>query len=364
MKLFLISNMYPTQENPGYGVFVKNVCDGMEKYGIHTVYKAVIRGKSHGFAKVFNYLRFYKDIIINYFKKYDSIYVHVPTHSVPVLKLLGYLKKKPVVFNFHAEDLLYRENYGYISRLGHMSDKFCSQTKFIVVPSSYFRDIVVTRGLTSAEKVVVSASGGIDDSLFYYKGPKEQHDYFHLGFVSRLEKDKGVLEFIDACKTLGKEHQLKATIIGYGPLNDEVAERTIDDPRFTVIYGVTQDKLPDFYSDFDLFCFPSSRAAESLGLVGIEAMACGTPVLGGDIGGIKSYIRHGENGYLLSLSHLTEDMVSYTKAFIDMNGEERQAMVDKAVSTARLYSRDLVCKQLAGEFKKRINNQLKHTTNG
>lgn len=354
MDIFLISNMFPTQSNPGYGIFVKNICDGLEEYNVHTKYYAVINGKSTKMVKLVAYIKFYWRIISNYFKKYDVCYVHYPTHTAPLLTLLNKIKKKPIVFNFHGEDLLYDSHSRYIRFLGHSSDRMTGQTAFVVVPSAYYKDIVLARGLTDSKKIVISPSGGINDDLFFYIGDKVKTNYYHLGFVGRLERDKGVLEFIDACIALNKQYRIKATIIGYGPLNDIVLERTKDYSFFTVTLGVAQSKLPDYYRSFDLFYFPSSRKAESLGLVGIEAMACGTPVIGSDIGGIKSFIVHGVNGYLMSLDNITGDMIKYTNEFINLEDCRKKDIVKNAVSTAREYSRKQVCEQLSIEFKSRI----------
>lgn len=354
MNIFLISNMFPTQTNPGYGVFVKNICDGLEENDVHTIYYAVIKGKSSRRAKLATYIRFYWRIISNYFKQYDVCYVHYPTHAALLLSLLNKIKKKPIVFNFHGEDLLYDNHSCYMSFLGHMSDRMTGQTTFVVVPSEYYRDIVLARGLISNDRIVISPSGGINDDLFFYKGGKNKKNYYHLGFVGRLERDKGVLDFIEACVALNKQFGIKATIIGYGPLNEIVLESTKNYSFFTVILGVTQDKLPDYYRSFDLFYFPSSREAESLGLVGIEAMACGTPVIGSNIGGIKSFVNHGVNGYLLSLDDLTGDMIKYTNEFIKLADCKKENMINNAVMTARKYSRKTVCEQLSKEFKSRI----------
>ena len=40
-----------------------------------------------------------------------------------------------------------------------------------------------------------------------------------------------------------------------------------------------KEKMPNFYNSIDIFLFPTNRSAESLGLVGLEAMSCGVPVL-------------------------------------------------------------------------------------
>ena len=59
--------------------------------------------------------------------------------------------------------------------------------------------------------------------------------------------------------------------------------------EITIVNGVPQEKLGDYYRGMDLLIFSSSRTGESLGLTGIEAMACGVPVIGSDIGGIAFY---------------------------------------------------------------------------
>ena len=358
MKLFLISNMYPTPQNPGYGIFVKNVCDGLEGQGVYIAYSATIEGKGKNlYDKVWKYIKFYILIVINYFKDYDCIYVHFPNQASPILSILEKIRKRPVVFNFHGEDLLYNENLSYSRYLGRKTEELAKQCVFIIVPSSYFKDIVVDRGLVSPENVVVSPSGGINTDVFNYNESKQSKDYIHLGFVGRLEEDKGILEFVEACKILNRDYKLKATIIGYGPLASLINEKISDLSYFTIINGVKQDELPSYYRGFDLFCFPSMRKAESLGLVGIEAMACGTPVLGSDIGGIKSYVKHGGNGYLLQLDHLVDDMVKYGSDYIKMDDKKKKQMELQAVETAKLYSRNTVCEQLAVEFKNRVNQK-------
>ena len=60
---------------------------------------------------------------------------------------------------------------------------------------------------------------------------------------------------------------------------------------------VEQEKLPYFYSAADICVFPSHY--ESFGLVALESLACGTPVVATDVGGIRSVVRDGETGYIV-----------------------------------------------------------------
>src|SRR5690606_8967444 len=92
---------------------------------------------------------------------------------------------------------------------------------------------------------------------------------------------------------------IELTMIGDGPDKEQIIyllkEINID---YKIIPNVSQTELASIYNTFNLFIFPTYREAESLGLVGLEAMACGTPVIAGKVGGPMSYIQHGVNGYL------------------------------------------------------------------
>lgn len=347
--------MYPSQGNPGYGVFVKNVKEGLEGRDVHTKYLAVISERDNSLINKWKtYIVFYASILRDYFKCYDCLYVHYPSYSAPILYFLHRIKRKPLVVNFHGEDLLYPVNTSFHRYLGRMSERLARRADFIVVPTEYYKDIVFKRGIAEKQTIVVSPSGGIDTNIFKFVSSKEKRNYIHLGYVGRLQKDKGILEFVEVCKLLSTQIKIKATIIGYGPLYEDVLKNIKDTPDFTLIRGLDQSELPAYYSDFDLFCFPSQRKSESLGLVGLEAMACGTPVLGTDIGGIKSYVKHGENGFLLRIDNLVNDMIGFCTKYYNWNDEERSNMINCAIETAKRYSRDNVCLKLASEFLDRI----------
>ena len=69
MKIFLISNMFPSFIDPLFGVFVKNFKIGLEQYNVKFKAVSVIRGKSANiFLKTIKYLRYFLSIFSNYFK--------------------------------------------------------------------------------------------------------------------------------------------------------------------------------------------------------------------------------------------------------------------------------------------------------
>ncbi|MCR2029528.1 glycosyltransferase family 4 protein [Alistipes timonensis] len=355
MKLFLISNMYPSLMHPGYGVFVKNVTDALPSYGADIRYRAVIEGRGAGrLAKIRKYLLLYFRIMIYYFRRYDAIYVHFPNQVAPLLLLLRLIQRKRMILNYHGEDLLYKP-CGLSGLLGRCSDRLIPRADLIVVPSDYFRTILQDRHLCKSDKIVVSPSGGIDCNIFHHSISKIQDKMFHIGYVGRLESDKGVFELLDSLKQIEKTLNYQATFIGYGPAESALRERIKVfelQSRIQLKNGVPQTELHRFYSNFDLLIFPS-KYCESLGLVGIEAMACGTPVVGSDIGGISSYLKDGYNGFLVppgNADAISDAIVRY----VQMPETERSLMVQNALYTAQRFSRESVVGELADKMKQII----------
>ena len=67
--------------------------------------------------------------------------------------------------------------------------------------------------------------------------------------------------------------------------------------RVNFVGSISQSELADFYRAADVLIFPSYY--ESFGLVALEAMASGTPVVASRVGGLPKLIRNGETGYLV-----------------------------------------------------------------
>jgi len=124
-----------------------------------------------------------------------------------------------------------------------------------------------------------------------------------LIWVGRLEKLKGVDILISALAQLD-ERDFALLIVGgderAGALRAELEAQARDagigaNVRFTG--AVAHEALPTYYSAADVCVVPSYY--ESFGLVAVEAMACGTPVVASRVGGLVSSVTDGVNGYLI-----------------------------------------------------------------
>jgi D-inositol-3-phosphate glycosyltransferase len=126
-----------------------------------------------------------------------------------------------------------------------------------------------------------------------------------LLFVGRIDPLKGADRLLEAVSYLKNFHNLRLVIIGGDESSRSEVEKLrklsielgIQD-RVTFQGTVKQTELPYFYSAADVCVVPSYY--ESFGLVALEALACGTPVVAADVGDLKNIIRQGKTGYVVN----------------------------------------------------------------
>ncbi len=122
-------------------------------------------------------------------------------------------------------------------------------------------------------------------------------------FVGRIDPLKGIDNLLMAMTYL-KKKALRLVVIGGDEQSQPEMERLKSLSRSlriqdsVVFHGmVNQERLPYFYSAADLCVVPSYY--ESFGLVALESLACGTPVVATKVGCMESVIRQGETGYVV-----------------------------------------------------------------
>jgi L-malate glycosyltransferase len=355
MKIGLISNMYPSVKDPRYGIFVKGIADSLTKAGCEIVFLSAIKGRKEGEkAKTFAYLKLYLHALFSIvFRKCDLIYLHYPLHLAPLVYILNSFSVTPLVVNFHGTDLVPATKA--LQRMERILRKGLASVRMVIVPSEFLKEEVVKKHNVPKERIMVSPSGGVNFDLFkrFDDNPLGKKEY-SAGYVSRIEKEKGWHIFIDALRELKDRNKLeskKFLVAGTGSDEKELIN-TVEKYDLTNNIDIKrvsdQKELPALFNSMEVFVFPSLR--ESLGLVGIEAMACGTPVIGSSIGGISSYLNDGENGYLFKSGDI-KDLADKLELFFSTTKIERMTLVEKASATAERYDRERISGELIKKFK-------------
>jgi phosphatidylinositol alpha-mannosyltransferase len=132
--------------------------------------------------------------------------------------------------------------------------------------------------------------------------PQYKDGKLNIVFVGRLESRKGVKYLLEAYKLLKKDFpDIRLLIVGPGvrlrrQYEVMVKSNNLQDVVFTG--AVAYDELPRYYQTADIFCSPAT-GRESFGMVLLEAMALGKPVVASNIEGYTSVVTHEYDGLLV-----------------------------------------------------------------
>jgi len=178
-------------------------------------------------------------------------------------------------------------------------------------------------------------------------------------FVGRIEPLKGIERLLKAIPYLQNRQGKRLVIIGGGERSQYEIERLkrlsyelhIED-SVTFLGPVKHERMPYFYSAADACVIPSYY--ESFGLVALESLACGTPVVATDVGAFKSIIRQGETGYVVTDNephHLAEKI----DLLLSRPGSDKSSTLLIRTSVNK-FSWENIAKMIVGEFRRVLDN--------
>ncbi|HIK62581.1 MAG TPA: glycosyltransferase [Flavobacteriales bacterium] len=295
MKVLLINNRFPTKKKPHIATFIKSIFESIKASDNNVDLLISRRNKLKGVAKLFDSFLFYLQIIFfrNY-KNYDVLYINRFNHFGFILST-KIQKNQEVIIHWHGSELR-------SMNLSHkFSLRFIKTRYFHIVPSLYYKNLLISKLCINKGNIFISPSGGVDFSLFNTgKGACSDTQEVVLGFASGAKKEKGLDLVLQLIKDLNDlEEQTEKTIsfeiIEYG---DEIGKlkETEELINITLLQPLEKNKMPEFYNNCDILLFPTHE--ESLGLVGLEAMACNIPVVGTNCTALPEYIISGKTGEL------------------------------------------------------------------
>ena len=210
---------------------------------------------------------------------------------------------------------------------------FYKRCNVVTAPSDPMRESLVERGL----KNVYVIPNAVDVDLFR-PGKRSPNGDSCVMFVGRLGKEKKVEVLIESAPEILKEYpEAMFRIVGTGIheawYKKLVREKGLTD-SFVFERYLDLSGLIDAYRGCDVFVMPSET--ETQGLVALEAMACGRPVVGADALGLKDMITHGVDGYLFRPGS-SDELANYVLRLLADKGR-REKMGRKAREKAEKFS--------------------------
>jgi len=172
--------------------------------------------------------------------------------------------------------------------------------------------------------------------------PEYQDGKLNILFVGRLEKRKGLRYLLEAYSKLKWEQQnIRLIVVGPGNPDKEsyriLSSHNLKDVEF--VGRVSYDDLPRYYASSDIFCSPAT-GAESFGIVLLEAMAAGKPVVASDIEGFRGVMTEGEQGMFVPKKD--SDALAKTLGILAKDAELRNKLGAQGRRLAEEYRWEVV----------------------
>ena len=253
-------------------------------------------------------------IVMSYylaFKKIDLVHIHTASgksffRKSMFIKIANKFNKK-IILHIHGgafEDV-------YLNADSSIKEKITqnlNKCKKIVVLSEAWKSKI--EKMTDSEIVVINNSVNVNEDNNYNIDSKK------ILFIGRIEKDKGVFDFIEMAKELVKnDDSIRFTICGDGELEKTkqlIGKYNLQD-KFELLGWVSKAEVERELKDTMIFILPSYKEAMPMAI--LEAMSCGVPTIASNVGSIPEVIKDMKNGRtfvpgdIKSLVNITKEMI-------------------------------------------------------
>lgn len=298
--------------------------------------------------------------------KLDVIHAHHPI-------LLGQTAARkaaemglPLVFTFHTQ---YWEYTHYVpfpqeviqeflkNAVHKWLRDFMQKCQHIIIPSESMKDILVRDYGLDGHYTVVPTGTNLEpflnadgDALRKEKGWQDETILISVG---RLAAEKNWETLLRAFAKIYPEHpDTRLVLIGDGPSKEELQSLAVElgvGERVTFTGSLPFGEVPHYLKAADVFSFAS--VTETQGLVTIEAMAAGLPVVAVDGSGTRDIVEHGKQGFLVE-----NDVDALAKGLDDLLSDPHQMkrFSNSALKKAKTFDVNQLAKQMVAVYEESI----------
>jgi glycosyltransferase involved in cell wall biosynthesis len=290
------------------------------------------------------------------------IHLHAPQFDAAYIALLARLLGKPVVLTYHCDLLLPKGAVHFIAnQVSNITNHIAARAANAIVHNTqdYAEQTPFLRGYISKVQpilppVVVAQAGQVEVEAFRKKYGIQAGERI-IGMNGRLATEKGAETLVEAMPAVLEKHP-GARVLYVGQYQNVFGEEQYARRLAPLIESLGEHWkflgiLPDqeqaaFFKACEVIVLPSLNSTESYGLVQVEAMACGTPVIASDRPGMRVPIQMTGMGRLFP----QEDAAALAQALIDILDNPQKYHKDPS-ELIRLSSPEHVAEEYEAVFK-------------
>ena len=320
--------------------------------------------------------RYHKGLIsIEFIKRilsandYDIYQVHIPFPlGLEIAVVASKIHNIPLVVTHHGE---YTKGNVLYSLISSTYSKICRTISLkyvdwiVFLTQSYSESLKLNKKIRKKIKIIKT---GVDTQRFSttndgatlrkkYGFTDKDKVVLFVGSLSLYNRYKGVDYLIRALHEVRSVNDnVKLVIVGRGELVSELKELAKQlklEKEVIFATSVSDEELPYYYALCDVFALPSISGPESFGIVLLEAMASGKPVIASDLPGVNDVVKDGITGYLMEQNNVKQLCQRILKIIKDVKlgkkfGENSQKFINEEYQWANIVE----------EFEELYNNAI------
>jgi len=276
LRVLVVSNMYPSNDHPAYGVFVRDHVTGLRRAGAHVRTVAITDPRRGLLRTPWKYASLlFRVIVTSLARRPDVIEGHYLTPTALVAATAAWLSRRPYVLYAHGSDVALP--HGRL--VGRILHRAIGAADEVHANSTWTAHLLAEH--FDVESVIIPP--GVDTELF--RPPAQSAARAGIAFAGGLYPHKGADVLLRALPSLPVEVSL--SVAGCGPEETNLrslAEQLGIDHRVHWLGEIDHRAVASLLGGAAVTAVPSRR--DALGLVAVEALACGTPVVVSSVGGL------------------------------------------------------------------------------
>jgi glycosyltransferase involved in cell wall biosynthesis len=363
MRILIATNGYPTKKNPARQVFIRNIKQSLTNAGhdCSLVYNRYFDWFSSPLETGTRFTSIFRvvSLILSFIpailwraREADIIYSHAPFLPGLLMTAAARLHKVKHVVYVHGSVNSYTQKKGFSYKLAAYAMRHCDK---VFTNSSYMKQrLQDDYGIKSS---VVTP--GYKSDVFRHYGRERTTDMLFAGNCIRRKGVHVLLHAIREYRQYYLDNEFRIRICCSGILKPEVVRfsksHQLDD-ILSVEEKLQEQDLAEAFNRTKIVLFPSLE--EALGLVGIEAIACGAFLIASNTGGIPEYINHGVDGLLVEPGSSRDLHLAIKKAFHEQLWKRGEQEIRESENRLKKYSVESGTKEAVRHFEALLSKEI------